>query len=60
MIKLSYTNESNKLIQYEVNDWDAVYCVAETLVKAPIDLDYLEYVDGDRVGIFNLNTFERC
>jgi hypothetical protein len=48
------------LIQYEVTDWDAVYCVAEGLVNAPIDLDYLEYLDGNQVGTFNLNTFERC
>ena len=60
MITLSYVDESGKHIQYTVSDWDAVYRVAHSLVNAPIDLDYLEYLDGDHVGTFNLNNFEKC
>lgn len=60
MIELSYTNESSTLIHYEVNDCAAVYCVAESLVRAPIDLEYLEYQDGNQIGGSNLNTFEKC
>jgi hypothetical protein len=60
MIKLNYTDETNKVIKYELNDWDAVYSLAEMLLKAPIDIEYLEYQDGNRTGIFNLNNFERC
>lgn len=60
MIKLSYVNESGKLISFQVADWDAANCVADALVSAPIDLDYLEYQDGNHIGVFNLNTFERC
>lgn len=57
MIKLNYTDETGRLITFSVFDWDAV---AEGLVNAPIDLEYLNYEDGRDVGVFNLNTFERC
>lgn len=60
MINLTYKDELDKTIRFEVNDWDAIYRVAEGLVNAPIDLEYIEYQDGNQVGIFNLNTFERC
>lgn len=60
MITLTYVDDNGKLIKYEVVDWDAVENVAQGLCNAPIDLDYLEYFDGERVGVFNLNTFEKC
>lgn len=60
MINLSYKDELGKLINCRVANWEAVYAVAEMLVKAPIDLEYIDYIDGDKVGTFNLNNFERC
>ena len=59
-MKLMYVNENGTKIEYTVNDWDAARAVAEGLINAPIDIEYLNYEDADGNGVFNLNTFERC
>lgn len=60
MISLKYTTEIGQNVVFNVDDWDAVQKVADDLVRAPIDIDYLQYKEGITEGVFNLNTFERC
>ena len=60
MININYLDETGRKIPYTLKDWDAVISLAQTLSKAPIDLEYVYYTDGNESGVFNLNTFERC
>lgn len=60
MINVSYKTEMGRTVSYTLLNWDAVYSVAEGLINSPIDLEYIDYVDGDEVGTFNLNNFEKC
>ncbi len=60
MIHLRYIDENKVDINFKVNDWDAVYSIAEGLLSSPVTIDYLDYIDGDEVGTFNLHTFTKC
>lgn len=60
MITLSYKDETGRLISMPAQDWEAVNLIANTILNAPIDVEYLEYNDNGQQGVFNLNTFERC
>jgi len=59
MIDIHYKDETGRQISFSVIDWDAVLNVAQALSQAPIELSYVEYKDGNEIGIFNLQTFEK-
>jgi len=48
-----YYDEAGRKISYSLIDEEALYCVAQMLLDAPIDVEYL-YTD---TNTFNLNTF---
>lgn len=60
MIRAHYVDDNRRTITYELADWEALEQVAQSLVNAPIDLDYLHFIDGTNVRTLNLNTFEVC
>lgn len=51
-----YHDETGRKINFELKDEDCLYHLAQQLLDAPIDLEYL---DSD-TRTFNLNTFEWC
>jgi hypothetical protein len=54
-MNVHYFDETGRKITYNLNDdQESIIAVAQTLVKAPIDIDYLY---GD-LGVFCLETFE--
>lgn len=57
---LHYINDSHRMVEYVVDDWEAALGVASVIVHASIDIEYLHYENDTGQGVFNLNTFERC
>lgn len=54
-MKVHYFDETGQRVNFNLNDdREAIISVAEILLKAPIDVDYL-YSD---IGVFCLKTFE--
>lgn len=58
MIYTSYLDETGRAINVELQDFDALHAYADMLLKAPIDLEYIDfYTSKGQIGTFNLNTF---
>lgn len=60
LIKVHYFDETGRRIEFKLKDWDAVVQCADSLARAPIDLEFVYFEDGPHRGIFNLHTFEVC
>lgn len=55
-IEVYYVNDDGRRVTYALTSEEHIYTLAEILLKAPIDLEYL-YSEN---RMFNLQTFTWC